>query len=493
MLTAIVSHHPFFALFVLAMVVPIGIGVTSSLKPHRAAILVVFGTVLLVPESAYFKPPSVPYLNKNNLPYIAILLGLLISHPKIIWRAKPGSWPDALVFVSMVGALLTAAANPDPLVYGSWSTTVLPGLTMNDGFFMALTDAADLLLAFFVGRAIFRSSESLRDLARILVGMMLLYSVFIIWEARMSPQLHNTLYGYRAHHDFLQTIRWGGYRPMVFMKHGLALALLVMNTTLLAIGLRRNRDMPELPMQLHRYIPVKLVVPYLIIILVVCKSTGAIFYGLLFFPVVWRFKPKNITKVAFVFGLTALVYPALSTAELFPHDTLVEAFSTISEERAASMEFRFNNEEDLLEKARERVWFGWGEYGRNLLYDTGSGKNVSVTDGYWIILVGIRGVVGYTAVMVLILYPVLIAPFRIRSVLDRRDRILIACLTMMQAASAVDLIPNGLFSTYPLFIAGALTGLYDNLPKQAPGSAAAPPRKKKRRPRSPKRAAASPR
>ncbi len=50
------------------------------------------------------------------------------------------------------------------------------------------------------------------------------YVPLCLYEIRMSPQLHRILYGFHQH-EFVQTLRWGGFRPMVFMNHGLALGL----------------------------------------------------------------------------------------------------------------------------------------------------------------------------------------------------------------------------------------------------------------------------
>src|SRR5204863_66271 len=70
----------------------------------------------------------------------------------------------------------------------------------------------------------------------------LIYSVLILWEVRMSPQLHATVYGASPRQaDFAQAIRWGGYRPIVFMPHGLAVALFICNTVMAAFILARNR------------------------------------------------------------------------------------------------------------------------------------------------------------------------------------------------------------------------------------------------------------
>ena len=45
----------------------------------------------------------------------------------------------------------------------------------------------------------------------------------VIWEARMSPQINQQLYGFFAH-DWLQHIR-NGFRPIIFLAHGLRVGI----------------------------------------------------------------------------------------------------------------------------------------------------------------------------------------------------------------------------------------------------------------------------
>ena len=56
-----------------------------------------------------------------------------------------------------------------------------------------------------------------------------------MFEARLSPQLHSRLYGF-TQHDFLQTVRGDyTYRPMVFMQHGLAVAMFLGMATVVGV------------------------------------------------------------------------------------------------------------------------------------------------------------------------------------------------------------------------------------------------------------------
>ncbi|MFM7428604.1 MAG: hypothetical protein ACKO1F_01760, partial [Flammeovirgaceae bacterium] len=72
----------------------------------------------------------------------------------------------------------------------------------------------------------------------------------------------------------------------------------------------------------------------------------------------------------------------------------------------ASLQFRFDNEAILAEKARQRIFLGWGGYGRNLIFDESGGLS-TVVDSVWIITFGTRGLLGITSLFSTLLLPVL--------------------------------------------------------------------------------------
>ncbi|MCK9912753.1 hypothetical protein MXD81_26600, partial [Microbacteriaceae bacterium K1510] len=75
--------------------------------------------------------------------------------------------------------------------------------------------------------------------------------------------------------------------------------------------------------------------------------------------------------------LLALLYPSLRASDLFPTTQLYNMALSVSEDRAGSLKFRFDQEQQLLDHARERFLFGWGRFGRNRLYDESSGDDLS--------------------------------------------------------------------------------------------------------------------
>ena len=156
-------------------------------------------------------------------------------------------------------------------------------------------------------------------------------------------------------------------------------------------------------------------------------------------------------------ALVVLMYPALRSTDTFPTKTLVDLSARVAQERADSLGQRFEHESRLVKKANERPLFGWGGFARNRIYNA-EGVDESVTDGAWIATYGSGGAAGFICLFGLLTIPL----FRARSALPRialaPDRVLVATLALVVAFSDIDLLPNGLFSALPLFLAGALGG-----------------------------------
>ena len=109
----------------------------------------------------------------------------------------------------------------------------------------------------------------------------------------MSPQLHRLLYGYHQH-SFIQQVRDSGFRPMVFMQHGLMVATFMATGTLVAYWLWRSRD--RLP---FFGIPSGWVVTLLGVTTVLCKSLAAV--GLLLAGVLLLEASRRLRSSALVF------------------------------------------------------------------------------------------------------------------------------------------------------------------------------------------------
>ena len=447
------SEHGPLAALALLMLFPLTMALYGTIKPAAATAFVVFGSVLFAPEHAYFKFPLLPHFTKDNLPHLMMLIALATFFPNRLFKKSPGFGPEFILYLGIFTSIITAVTNTETLRYGNWVTVTLPGLSIKDGLFIGMGDASVFALPFMVGRMLFNDAEDLRVFFKALVALMLVYTLCILIELRMSPQLNFWVYGYYAAGMIDQAIRWGGYRPTVFMEHGLAVSLIVVHACVLLAAAKRAR------VQLFSSLRTSHLLMGMLVVLVLCKSTGSIVYALIVVPIVLWAPMRLALGIAQTLAVITVLYPVLRSNDLVPVDTLVEWSQNIAAERAASLKFRFDNELMLLRKAQEKIWFGWGSYGRNSLYDPDSGKEMAIADGAWIIIVGRRGLIGLIMTLGVPAYAAVYAARRIPKIPKESDRWLMVGVLYMLTVGVIDLIPNGLFNTYPFFVAGALFGL----------------------------------
>lgn len=421
----------------------------ARLPAGAAAVCAIFGAELLLPELIGFDFRGVPPLDKTSIPCLSALLACLLFDARRLRATWPGTGVEVCAALLVAGSFVTALGNRDPVAVGGG--VVLPGMSIYDGFSAAVGIVLTVWIPFYLGRALFRRPDDLLVLFVLLVAAMLAYSPLVLLELRLSPQLHRWVYGYHQH-EFFQTMRFGGWRPMVFTTHGLTLALFVFLAAAAATGLWRAR---------RRVfgLPAGAAALYLSLLLVALKSLAAALYGAVVLPVVALLRPTFQLRLALLISLAVFAYPLLRGADLFPKEALLQAAGDVSPARRQSLAFRFDNEEILLRHARERMTFGWGTFGRHRVRDPVTGKDTSVTDGYWIIALGSQGVVGLLATLGLVLGPIASANRALRRWRSPRDRLLAGMLGACLAICGVNLLPNADFSPFVLLASGALAGV----------------------------------
>ena len=432
---------------------PIGLAFFFQARPVVATTWLMLGAVMFLPERVQVDPPVIPPLDKQSIATMCVLLGCFLRAPEKLFAAKPLRGWDLLFIFAIVCGFITNALNADMQTFGP---VTIPGTTTYDSFAQSVKDGLVIFLPFFIGRSMYRGSGDLRIFLQILVVATLFYSLLALWEIRMSPRCNSDLYGFMQT-DFQMTMRGGGYRPMVFMNGGLALAMFMLSGLLAAVVMRRANLRVELPFARMSATPVSL---YLTALIVLVKSTGAILYAIVAVPLLafWR---KPGLKLAVLLSILVISFPLLRATKVFPTEALVESFEEISEERALSLWFRFFNEDQLLERVSERQWFGWGGYGRYRVYDQFTGEDLSVTDGAWMIELGSRGITGFLLLYGMLVIPVFIAARRLKTIPGVPDKWLVSGLALIVALNATDLLPNGLFSYLPYYFAGVLLGVFE--------------------------------
>ena len=331
-----------------------------------------------------------------------------------------------------------------------------------------------VLIPFFIGRQFLRSASDTADILRALAAAGLVYSIPMLFEIRMSPQLNSWIYGYFPT-SFGQEFRDGGWRPVVFLGHGLVAAFFMMTAVVAAATLWRTRS------RILKIAPGG-VTAYLGVVLILCKTMSAFLYALVAAPLVRWASPSAQRRVASLLVMFALSYPILRIADLVPTAAIIQLARDVDANRAASLETRFVNEDQLLKRAWERKWFGWGRYGRNRVYAGWQGSDSSLTDGAWIIQLGVFGLVGFAAEFGLLGLSVFRAVRSLKSLGSASDRQFLSALILIVAINIFDLIPNSSITPWTWLLAGSLLGRAEALRVEARSKALAqrkgPPRGK---------------
>jgi hypothetical protein len=434
------------------------------LRAQLAVPIIIFAGQMFLPPIAFFHIPHMPILDKDVLPAGSAMLACLIFRRKVLAGARPGRGYDLFIVTQIVGVLGTVLTNRDPVVFGP---RVFPALEWFDFASSTSQIISFWFPVFFLGRAIFRNRKDFEDLLVVMLVSGLVYTPFIFVEMRFSPQFNVWIYGYHQT-SFEQTLRGSGYRPMVFMRHGLNLALFLVITIMAGSVLvkirRRVFGMPAMPF-----------VVYLIVVLLLCRSAGSIIYAAAAVPLIAFMRPKIQIRWARVLAVLVITYPVLRTLGLIPVETLTGlATSAFGALRADSMAFRFREEALVMDRALQRIVFGWGGYSRPFMHDPITGADRYTIDGFWVIQIATRGAVGFVAIFGMLCLPVWRAARTCARLSDRRDRSIVAGLALIVAFWGVDLVPNACIDAYLVFILGALAGTERFLRDPAPDLEPAP-------------------
>jgi hypothetical protein len=426
----------------------------TRMGPARALVWVILGGYMFLPPLTAIDLPMVPDFDKSSIPNLAAAAAVVF-----LLKERFSLWPASLlgrllIILYVLSPFATVLGNDDPIFYERAS---LPAMRIYDSL-AAVAGQFIVLLPFFMARKYLATPEAQRVVLVALVAAGLIYSIPMLYEARMSPQLNLMFYGF-FQHDFSQAIRFGGYRPFVFMPHGLWVAFFALMCLLAAVTLLRLGPAAVRPKQL-------LVAGYLMVVLVFCRSAGPWIYALLLVPVVLVFPRRLQLAIAAVMAVIVITYPLLRGLHLVPIDDILSFALRMNEERGQSLQFRITNEELLLERAAERPFFGWGGYGRGLLHDAYSGQISVIADGGWIITLGIYGWAGYIAEFGLLVLPIFLI-WRESRHMKGADLSPYACtMALILAANLFDMLPNDTLIPFTWLMAGALMGYAEALASQ---------------------------
>ncbi|MEM0921599.1 MAG: hypothetical protein AAGI13_01035 [Pseudomonadota bacterium] len=433
-----------------------------SQRFEKAIIWSVVFPFLFMPSSFAIDLPGLPALDRISVPNVTLLAFVMLLPNHSLKLIPRSNLAKICILLVLLGPFFTVYYNGDSYFAGP---RPIRGTEPFDAISWA-TESFFLLIPFLVARSFLTQVDQQREILMAMLWAGLVYSLLILIEVRLSPQLHIKIYGFFPH-SFLQQIRDGGFRPVVFLRHGLWVAFFTMSVAISAAIIWRATDVKR--RQLYG-----VAAAYMTVVLVLCKSLASLIYCLFLLPVVMLLSPKNQVRVAALLVAMSLAYPMLRGADLFPVGPILSVARAIDVDRADSLQDRFDNEDILLDRAKLRPVFGWGGWGRSRVYNI-RGKDVSVTDGRWIVLFGTYGWVGFIGFFGLLAIPVF-ALLRLTSdpAIAANLSPITSGLSLLVAINMVEFLPNSTLPMMTMLIGGALLGHCEKLRAEGPAKAPEP-------------------
>ena len=352
--------------------VPLTVALFQSYPGRKAVLISAIGGFLFLPV-ATFSAPGVPDLGKIAFISISILAGKTFSSTSSR-DAPEWGWYDLPVALWCF--------------FVPVATSLSNGLGLYDGVSGVLSNLLTWGILYWAGRTYFAETSSLRELCVALAIGGLLYIPFILFELRMAPTLSQRVYGFFPH-SFSQHVRYGGYRPIVFMPHGLIVSQFMSVSATVAYWLWRTRAVTHV-----LRVPVSVATIALFVATALCKSANGwilLAVGIASYSL-FRATPR-------LFAYAVLLVPAYILVRLL-NVIAVEDIQDVArvffdEERVLSLTVRLLQERAFGDRALIRPLFGWGGYRRGWPVDPYTGQEtVRAVDAAWVILFSTYGIVG---------------------------------------------------------------------------------------------------
>ena len=422
--------------------VPLSLWLFSKLEPTRAVIAIFALGWMFLPEYSY-DLKGIPDYSKVSAISYSILLGTLIFNRNAFTKFKLNII-DYPIIVWCLVPIFTSLSND---------------LGLYDGLSTALNKVTQWGLPYYIGRTYFNDRKSLNELAFGIFLAGLIYMPFCWWEVVMSPQLHRIVYGWHPH-DFIQAKRGGGFRPVVFMEHGLMVAMWTVMAFLSGYQLWRSKWFEQNFPKYSMFFSLSLII--LFVTIIINKSTGAILLIILALLSLYLMKISRSYLPLLLLILLPITYTSLRSSNSWDGENLIHAARSIaSVERAASLHFRLKNENILIDHAKTRIWLGWGGHQRSFVFDEYG--RASVPDGLWILTLAQNGFVGLISLGCLLLLPGILFIRRFPSTSWDIDNVRsILTLPFILSLFILDSLMNAMFNPLVIIIAGGINGLLLN-------------------------------
>ena len=421
------------------------------LPPRRAVIAAFLLAWLFLPMAGY-GVPGLPDYTKMSATTAGVLLGAALFDADRLLSFRP-RWVDLPMLVFCTSPFITSYLN---------------GLGIYDGCSEIVRQFVTWGLPYFIGRIYFSDLEGIRELAiGIFIGG-LIYVPLCLWEVRMSPQLHRWVYGFRQH-SFYQNMRDGGFRPMVFMQHGLMVAMWMGATALIGIWLWKTRTVRKV-----WDIPMWVLIPAMLITVYLCKSRYALLLLIVGVTALYLVSWSRLRVLVVLMLMVPPVYTYVRAHGVVSGEGMITfAKDVFNQDRADSLAYRLNNENLIAEQAMKKPWVGWGSWGGYRVTDE-YGKDI-VTDSLWIITLGKHGFIGLWALSAVLLLPMLLVCYDWRADLWTHPLVgPVVVLGMMVALYMFDHLMNGMVNPIFMLACGAVMSAHYAVPMAARYPAAPP-------------------
>ncbi|WP_028584987.1 hypothetical protein [Desulfogranum mediterraneum] len=416
--------------------VPLTVLLFFRIKPHHAALVCVIGGMLFLPMTGY-SFSGFPDYSKET----AIALGLILGG-RLSGKGQEFPLKIQLYDMLMIAWCLCPIAS-----------SLTNNLGIYDGLSSSLAQSLKWGVPYFAGRKYFCDKESLKDLLLALLIGGLLYAPLCLYEVRMSPQLSNIIYGFFPH-SWVQHLRYGGYRPIVFMQHGLMVSLWIAIAATAALWCWRSQLITNV-----KGIPTSALFILLTITCFFCKSANG------FFAFTVGCVLLKQPKLIYLTLLSIPCYLVLRMNNVITIDDLTTfTHQYLDTERVDSLAIRLLQEDLFYQRALEQPFFGWGGYDRGKPIDPHTGQPIKIMiDSLWIITMRSRGFVG----LITLFSAMLIGPWlwlqKVRKYKKddpENDFLPQVLLSLIVVLFMIDSLLNGMINSVYILISGALLGTY---------------------------------
>jgi hypothetical protein len=418
----------------------VSVALFAKFSARRAILISVIGGWMFLPVASIPVRGFVPDLTKNTAILAGVLGGMFLFDRASFLRFRP-SWLDAPMCVWVLAPFMSSLTN---------------GLGVYDGLSAVLENLLAWGIPYGLGRIYFFETDALRDLTwGIFIGG-LVYVPLCWFEIVFGPQLHLWVYG-TALGGIEEAFRLGGWRPILFMTHGLMTALWMATASVCGSILFFSHA-------LTRWGPYRGAAAVLLLLVTTfaLKSVNAwlltaFALGLLFVSV--RLNRAWLLWGAMSVGLGYLFVRVTGLWDGFVLGIWVYEFAPGKSE---SVLYRLVNEIQIVARAHLQPLWGWGRWGRAFVAGPG-GLELLIPDSLWFLALGQQGFVGLGALVGILFLPALLLSVRASPAqwLSKSIAPVTACAFVV-LVFAFDSFANAMLIPVYLLAAGGVVGWFQD-------------------------------